>query len=258
MRRSARLASSSLQSTYANPYPPDNGAAKEAAFSGNKRIHCSTSKNVSEADDADLTSKPKEMKRQYRKSRSTMKQTATAGLVLRENKTEIPENQPELNPGKKKYVGAHVSIGGGLENAVAAAVSIGAKAFGLFLRSQRQWNSKPLDEDTAAAFRCASKAAGFAPEVILPHGIYLMNCGSPDDNTLTKSRATLVDELQRCEKLGLVLYNFHPGSTRGKISVDDCLDRIAESINYAHKRTSFVTTVIENMSCQGNTVRDMV
>ena len=155
---------------------------------------------------------------------------------------------------QEKLVGAHVSIAGGLHNAVAEALAIGAKAFGLFLRSQRQWNSKPLEDKAADLFKEACAKANFSPHSILPHGIYLMNCGSPDEETLSKSRSTLVDELQRCEKLGLCLYNFHPGSTCGKITVEESIDRIAESINLAHKETKYVVTVLENMSCQGNTV----
>ena len=155
---------------------------------------------------------------------------------------------------QEKLVGAHVSISGGLHNAVSEALAIGAKAFGMFLRSQRQWVSKPLEDKTAEMFREACVQGNFLPHAILPHGIYLMNCGSPEEGTLAKSRVTLVDELKRCEKLGLTLYNFHPGSTCGKIRVDECLDKIAESIDQAHKETKYVVTVLENMSCQGNTV----
>lgn len=167
--------------------------------------------------------------------------------------TNCDENiqQPFL---QEKLVGAHVSISGGLHNAVSEALAIGAKAFGMFLRSQRQWVSKPLEDKTAEMFREACVQGNFSPHAILPHGIYLMNCGSPEEETLAKSRATLVDELKRCEKLGLTLYNFHPGSTCGKITVDECLDKIAVSIDQAHKKTKYVVTVLENMSCQGNTV----
>lgn len=153
-----------------------------------------------------------------------------------------------------KLVGAHVSISGGIQNAISEALKIGAKAFGLFLRSQRQWKSKPLEDKAAELFKQACEQGGFSARAILPHGIYLMNCGSPEEETLAKSRETLVEELKRCEKLGLTLYNFHPGSTCGKITVEECIDRIAESINEAHLQTNYVVTVLENMSCQGNTV----
>ncbi|XP_015766836.1 PREDICTED: probable endonuclease 4 [Acropora digitifera] len=172
-----------------------------------------------------------------------------------ENSTVIASGnlvqQPML---QGKLVGAHVSISGGIQNAVSEALKIGAKAFGLFLRSQRQWKSKPLEDKAAELFKQACERGGFSARAILPHGIYLMNCGSPEEETLAKSRETLVEELKRCEKLDLTLYNFHPGSTCGKITVEECIDRIAESINGAHLQTNHVVTVLENMSCQGNTV----
>ncbi|XP_013386072.1 uncharacterized protein LOC106155683 [Lingula anatina] len=154
----------------------------------------------------------------------------------------------------KKFVGAHVSIAGGLHKAVENAVDIGAEAIGMFLKSQRQWASKPLDDKAAEKFREACEEHQFPPHLILPHGSYLLNCGSPNPETLQKSRESLIDELRRCEKLGLSLYNFHPGSTCGEISVEQCLDRIATSINQAHRKTKYVITVIENMCGQGNTI----
>ncbi len=153
-----------------------------------------------------------------------------------------------------KNVGAHVSVAGGLHNAITNALEIGAQAFGLFLRNQRQWNAKPLGDEEADLFKKACEDADFSPNVILPHGIYLMNCASPNEETLAKSRAALIDELKRCEKLGLALYNFHPGSTCGAISKEEGIKKIAESINDAHQETKYVVTLIENMCCQGHTV----
>lgn len=222
-----------------------------------------------------ITQKPNSEKR-TRKSTTTDPDDLTLGAKLKsvikeENtKPKVKRTKTEQGEGavstsdenvhikapflQEKLVGAHVSISGGIHKAVAEALAIGAKAFGLFLRSQRQWVGKPLEDKAAELFREACVQANFSPDAILPHGIYLMNCGSPEEETLAKSRATLVDELKRCEKLGLTLYNFHPGSTCGKISVDECLDRIAESVNQAHKETKYAITVLENMSCQGNTV----
>ncbi|XP_074639146.1 putative endonuclease 4 isoform X1 [Acropora palmata] len=171
-----------------------------------------------------------------------------------DNSTVIASGNLQQPMLQGKLVGAHVSISGGIQNAVSEALKIGAKAFGLFLRSQRQWKSKPLEDKAAELFKQACERGGFSARAILPHGIYLMNCGSPEEETLAKSRETLVEELKRCEKLGLALYNFHPGSTCGKITVEECIDRIAQSINEAHLQTNHVVTVLENMSCQGNTV----
>uniref|UniRef100_A0A8C4QL98 Si:ch211-141o9.10 n=1 Tax=Eptatretus burgeri TaxID=7764 RepID=A0A8C4QL98_EPTBU len=155
---------------------------------------------------------------------------------------------------KNKFVGGHMSIAGGLWNAVTEATESGSRAFGLFLGSQRTWKTKPLEPECADKFRKACCDHGFSPGSILPHGSYLLNCGSSVAETYKKSCAALVEELQRCEQLGLVLFNFHPGSTCGQIEVDACLDRIATAIDGAHAATHSVISVIENMSCQGNTV----
>ncbi|KAJ1173756.1 hypothetical protein NDU88_005582 [Pleurodeles waltl] len=154
----------------------------------------------------------------------------------------------------KKYIGAHLSIQGGLWKAVAHAGQIGARALGLFLRPQRSWSSKPLDAAEAERFRLACIEHSLQPKFILPHSPYLMNLGSPRPDVCEKSQAMLVEEMQRCQQLGLTLYNLHPGSRVGAMSVDECLDRIAEGLNYAHSQVEGVTTVLENMSCQGTTV----
>ncbi len=150
-----------------------------------------------------------------------------------------------------KRIGAHVSAAGGVENAPVNAEKIGAKAFALFTRNQRQWKAKPLSPESREAFRKNRDAAGFAPEHILPHDGYLINLGHPEKAGLEKSRAAFLDEMQRCEQLGLVYLNFHPGSHLKKISPEKSLDRIAESINLALDKTSGVAAVIENTAGQG-------
>ena len=151
-----------------------------------------------------------------------------------------------------KYIGAHVSASGGVEFAPVNAHEIGANAFALFTKNQRQWVSKPLTEDNIRLFKENCEKFGFAPEYILPHDSYLINLGHPEEEGLTKSRAAFLDEMQRCEQLGLKLLNFHPGSHLNKISVEECLDRIAESINLALEKTKGVTAVIENTAGQGS------
>ncbi|GGW59895.1 deoxyribonuclease IV [Vreelandella hamiltonii] len=150
-----------------------------------------------------------------------------------------------------KYLGAHVSAAGGADQAVQRAVEIGATAFALFTKNQRQWQGKPLTDEAIAAFKQACRVHGFAPEQILPHDSYLINLGHPEAAGLDKSRAAFIDEMQRCEQLGLTLLNFHPGSHLNKISEADCLSRIAESINLALDATQGVTAVIENTAGQG-------
>jgi deoxyribonuclease-4 len=149
-----------------------------------------------------------------------------------------------------KYLGAHVSAAGGADQAVHRAVEIGANAFALFTKNQRQWQGKPLTDEAIQAFRQACAEHRFAPEQILPHDSYLINLGHPEQEGLDKSRAAFLDEMQRCEQLGLTLLNFHPGSHLNKISESDCLKRIAESVNEALANTQGVTAVIENTAGQ--------
>ena len=150
-----------------------------------------------------------------------------------------------------KRVGAHVSTSGGVENAPLNAALIGAKAFALFMKNQRQWKAKPYTSGNIEKFRQNCEEAGYLPEHILPHDGYLINLGHPEKEGLEKSRDAFLDEMQRCEKLGLVMLNFHPGSHLKKISEDTCLKRIAESINITLDKTRGVTAVIENTAGQG-------
>lgn len=153
-----------------------------------------------------------------------------------------------------KYIGAHVSASGGVEVAPVNAHEIGAKAFALFTKNQRQWVSKPLTDENIRLFKENCQKYNFSPDYILPHDSYLINLGHPEEEGLLKSRTAFLDEMQRCEQLGLKLLNFHPGSHLNKISVEACLDRVAESINWALERTSGVTAVIENTAGQGSNV----
>ena len=151
-----------------------------------------------------------------------------------------------------KYFGAHVSASGGTDNAPAYAHAIGATAFALFTKNQRQWVAKPLTAGEIDAFRKACDTYGYRPEQILPHDSYLINLGHPEKEALEKSRAAFLDEMQRCELLGLDRLNFHPGSHLQKITEEESLDRIAESINIALDKTRGVTAVIENTAGQGS------
>jgi len=153
-----------------------------------------------------------------------------------------------------KYVGAHVSIQGGVEKAPENAFKIGAKAFALFLKNQRRWNAPPIQEGQAEKFKKNCRKYGFLPDHILAHDSYLINLGHPDNQKLVKSREAFLDELRRCEKLGITRLNFHPGSHLNGFSVESCLHRIATSINMVHAKTRQVMTVIENTAGQGTNV----
>jgi deoxyribonuclease-4 len=153
-----------------------------------------------------------------------------------------------------KYIGAHVSAAGGVEFAPARAHEIGATAFALFTKNQRQWHSPALSAASIEKFNAACKQYGYGGGQILPHDSYLINLGHPSEPELEKSRTAFIDEMRRCEQLGIDRLNFHPGSTLGGISVEECLDRIAESINLALAKTSGVVAVIENTAGQGSGV----
>ncbi|MDP4292586.1 MAG: deoxyribonuclease IV, partial [Bacteroidota bacterium] len=145
-----------------------------------------------------------------------------------------------------KYVGAHVSASGGVENAPVNAHAIGARAFALFTKNQRQWRSAPLTKESIAKFKDNCEKLGYQPFQILPHDSYLINLGHPEKENLDKSRESFLDEMTRCEQLGLDRLNFHPGSHLGQIDEETCMINIAESINYALDKTHGVTAVIEN------------
>ena len=151
-----------------------------------------------------------------------------------------------------KYLGAHVSASGGVDNAPRNAHSIGANAFALFTKNQRQWVAPALTPAQIDAFRRACDEYGFRPEQILPHDSYLINLGHPEADGLAKSRESFFEEMARCEALGLDRLNFHPGSHLRKISEQESLQLIADSINMALERTQGVTAVIENTAGQGS------
>jgi deoxyribonuclease-4 len=150
-----------------------------------------------------------------------------------------------------KYVGAHVSAEGGVQNAPVNANEIGAKAFAFFTKNQRQWFSNPLSATSIKEFRKNCEKYDYKPFQILPHDSYLINLGHPEKEPLEKSRKSFLDEMKRCELLGLDRLNFHPGSHLKAISIEECLKRIAESINISLDKTKGVTAVIENTAGQG-------
>ncbi|WP_410014311.1 deoxyribonuclease IV [Sodalis sp. C49] len=151
-----------------------------------------------------------------------------------------------------KYIGAHVSAAGGADQAVIRAHELDATAFALFTKNQRQWKAAELSDEDCEKFRAACAKYDFSPDQILPHDSYLINLGHPVADALEKSRDAFIDELTRCQQLGLTRLNFHPGSHLQQIDEETCLARIAESINIALERTQGVTAVIENTAGQGS------
>jgi deoxyribonuclease-4 len=151
-----------------------------------------------------------------------------------------------------KYIGAHVSVAGGVAQAPLRAREIGARAFAMFTKNQRQWRARPLDEKEIEAFRKNLAEGGFTPDRVLPHDSYLINPAHPEAEKWRKSAVAFVDEFVRCEQLGLKMLNFHPGSTLKKISDEDGLKKVAEAVNLALAETCSVTAVIENTAGQGS------
>ena len=151
-----------------------------------------------------------------------------------------------------KLIGAHVSASNGVSQAPINANAIGADAFALFTRNPSRWASKPISEKEAIAFKENCEKYGYTSDKILPHDSYLINLGAPEADKLEKSREAFLDEMQRCEQLGLNMLNFHPGSHLNMMPIDDCLDLIAASINITLEKTSGVKAVIENTAGQGS------
>lgn len=153
-----------------------------------------------------------------------------------------------------KYIGAHVSAAGGVENAPIRADKIRAKAFALFTKNQRQWKARPLTSENIDGFKKNCERLGFSMNQVIPHDSYLINLGHPEKAKLQKSRNAFLVEFQRCEQLGIQLLNFHPGNHLNKISPKKCLSVIADSINWALDQTNGVTAVIENTAGQGTSL----
>ena len=151
-----------------------------------------------------------------------------------------------------KRIGAHVSASGGVFNAPLNAARIGADAFAMFVKNQRRWDAPPLSAEEIIAFKDALKQSGIRAEHVLVHDSYLINLGHPREAEREKSLNAFVDEIRRCEALGLRLLNFHPGSHLNEISAQECLDNIAESLNFAIANTSGVKLVLENTAGQGS------
>ncbi|MBN1130666.1 MAG: deoxyribonuclease IV, partial [Chitinispirillaceae bacterium] len=152
------------------------------------------------------------------------------------------------------FIGPHVSVSGGVQNAPCNASALGATGFGMFTKNQRQWSAPPYDKSTVAAFKKNLVDSGYTPSQVLPHDTYLINLGNPDPVAYKKSYAAFVDELTRCSRLGLTMLNIHPGSHLRLITEEACMESITEAINAAHAETGGVTVVLENTAGQGSNV----
>ena len=152
------------------------------------------------------------------------------------------------------YVGAHVSASGGVNNAPGNAAEIGATALALFTRNQRRWTSKPYEQETIDAFHAALRDQGYSADQSIPHASYLVNLGSPSDETREKSVDGLADELHRTVQLGLRWLNFHPGTSKGELDEDATLRRIADGMDRVLAQVDGGVLVLENTAGQGASI----
>ena len=152
-----------------------------------------------------------------------------------------------------KYVGAHVSASGGLANAAIRAAEIEATAFALFTKNQRQWRAAPLSDETIAEFKAACEKYHFGPGQILPHDSYLINLGHPVEEALEKSRDAFIDEMTRCQQLGLTLLNFHPGS-HVQQGTEKGIELIADLLNDVLDPAQKTIVLLETMAGKGTEV----
>lgn len=197
-------------------------------------------------------------------SKEDVKSAAKKAKATKKAKTDddapLAERTDVATLKKAMYIGAHVSSAGGVQNSVPNAAHVGGNAFALFLKSQRKWQNPALADDTRDAFHAACAEHGYdAARHCLPHGSYLVNLAQPDEAKADQAYTNFVDDLRRCDALGIRLYNFHPGAAvAGSGTREAALGRIAAALNRAHADTapSKVVTVIENMAGGGTTVGD--
>lgn len=146
----------------------------------------------------------------------------------------MPQSTPSRKkPGGRPLLGAHMSIAGGAHNALHAGDSVGCEAIQIFTKSSRQWAAKPLSEEDVQTFRDTWKASGV--HTVVAHDSYLLNLGAPDPALREKSVAAFVDEMERCEALGIPCLIAHPGAHTGA-GEQEGLRTISRSLDAVHER----------------------
>ncbi|PTU20636.1 hypothetical protein P175DRAFT_0478668 [Aspergillus ochraceoroseus IBT 24754] len=261
LRRSKRV--KSTEPLYANvsdpelePTDDDSVQVKRASSSIRQKsegLVDGTTKSVKEdiAEEKQISIKPKveEIEAQPKSS----KKTATKVKSKNQDQASVMPLRVRT-PGLRMCVGAHVSAAGGVFNAVNNSVHVGGNAFALFLKSQRKWNNPPLQDEHRDTFRklCAEHNYD-AARVVLPHGSYLVNLAQADKAKSKQAYDSFLDDLHRCEALGIKLYNFHPGSAN-QSPFPDALSRLAKALTNALAATSTVVPVLETMCGHGSTI----
>ncbi|MBI5301468.1 MAG: deoxyribonuclease IV [Chloroflexi bacterium] len=149
------------------------------------------------------------------------------------------------------HLGAHMSIAGGVENAVLSGHQIGCDAIAMFTKNNNQWKAKLLTQEDADRFNAALAETGIRQ--VVAHTSYLINLASPDAALWKKSIAGMEDELKRCNLLGIPYLVLHPGSHMGK-GVEWGIQRVADAFNRIHEKLPNVRvmTLLEHTAGQGN------
>ncbi|KLO16454.1 AP endonuclease [Schizopora paradoxa] len=247
-RRSSRLSSSSNLLTKRRKLTPSVNTNVAAEF-----VEGSSSSTIETSNVAGLGGNLVLEVQHIEEASTTTKKTARKRKLADFSSEPLPNfDDVPPRPDNALSIGAHVSAAGGPHNAVINAAKLGANAFALFLKSQRKWTSKPLEDEHISLFKQRMVTYKYTPDQVLPHGSYLINLANPDAEKREKSYECFLDDLKRCEQLGLTLYNFHPGSTVGAADAATCISHLADALNRAHEETSSVVTVIENMAGAGN------
>lgn len=175
--------------------------------------------------------------------------TTGSGSVRKEIRRLTEKEKDET----QKYVGAHLSISGGIDKVFARCKELGGKSVGMFLKNQKTYGAKSLTDQAITAFAEEKKKAG--PGIhIMPHASYLINLAQADEQKAKASSALFLDELTRCEQLGIGLCNFHPGSNTSNLPTEKACALVSHRINEGIKRTNHVVVVIENMAGQGRCI----
>lgn len=150
-------------------------------------------------------------------------------------------------------MGAHTSTAGGVSKAVDLAEKLNFSAMQIFSKNNNRWLAKQLGETEIESFRrrLAESKIGF----VVVHDSYLINLCSSNEDLLFKSREAFIDELLRCELLGIPYLNFHPGA-HGGMGEDKGLKLIAESLNTVHQKTKDykVSSMLEVTAGQGTSL----
>ncbi|KAI5295254.1 hypothetical protein KEM52_001919 [Ascosphaera acerosa] len=239
VKRSAKPALAELRPdavTESDTAPRVRGARKRDAA-----IAVGAAQEESVAEEAEQVDTGKAVKRKRRTTKAEAAVVEVAPLAAR---TE----------GLRMFVGAHISAAGGVQNSLNNARHIGANAWALFMKSQRKWDNPPMQDEHRDAFiRFCKELKYDQARHCLPHGSYLVNLAQEDHAKAKQAYDSFVDDLKRCEAVGIKLYNFHPGAA-GKTTLESAITRLATALTKALDATTTVIPVLETMCGQGSVI----